>query len=97
MSKKKDGESPNPVVRVVLLQVSSGKRSPQTNITRSYMRKRQVSALADDPFNLSVLTLKEMIWKEWPVGMSWDCFVLLSTLTNDVHIQNLTLAQLPSH
>jgi hypothetical protein len=65
-SKPKD--SALPVLRIILLQVLTSKRSPQLNLTRSFLRKRQLVADDDDPYNLSVYMLKEVICKEWPTG-----------------------------
>jgi hypothetical protein len=65
-SKPKD--APLPVLRIILLQVLTSKRSPQFNLTRSFLRKRQLVADDEDPYNLSVYMLKEVICKEWPAG-----------------------------
>jgi hypothetical protein len=64
----KPKDAPLPVLRIILLQVLTSKRSPQLNLTRSFLRKRQLVADDEDPYNLSVYMLKEVICKEWPAG-----------------------------
>ncbi|KAI9839694.1 MAG: hypothetical protein M1838_004316 [Thelocarpon superellum] len=49
---------------MITLLLTSGARHPY-KIDRKYLRKRNVNAVENDPFNLSVYTLKELIWREW--------------------------------
>ncbi|KIW64150.1 hypothetical protein PV04_09104 [Phialophora macrospora] len=66
----KDGESPSattgvvgPALTVTLL-LTSGARHP-FKLDSKYFAKRSVDVPANDPFNLSVYKLKELILREW--------------------------------
>ena len=59
-------ETVGPAMMITLL-LTSGARHPY-KIDRKYLKKRNVNAADDDPFNLSVYTLKELIWREWREG-----------------------------
>lgn len=52
---------------MITLLLTNGARHPY-KIDRKYLRKRNVNAVDNDPFNLSVYTLKELIWREWRDG-----------------------------
>ncbi|KAK7511646.1 ubiquitin-related domain-containing protein [Phyllosticta citriasiana] len=52
-----------PVVVITLL-LTSGARHPY-KIDEKYLRKRNVAPDNMDPFNISVYTLKELIWRDW--------------------------------
>ncbi|KAK8240317.1 ubiquitin-related domain-containing protein [Phyllosticta capitalensis] len=52
-----------PVVVITLL-LTSGARHPY-KIDEKYLRKRNVTPENMDPFNISVYTLKELIWRDW--------------------------------
>ncbi|KAK8156710.1 ubiquitin-related domain-containing protein [Phyllosticta citribraziliensis] len=52
-----------PVVVITLL-LTSGARHPY-KIDEKYLRKRNVTPDKMDPFNISVYTLKELIWRDW--------------------------------
>ncbi|KAJ5098715.1 hypothetical protein N7532_005716 [Penicillium argentinense] len=49
---------------VITLLLTTGSRHPFT-IDGKYLRKRSVSVENNDPFAMSVYTLKELIWREW--------------------------------
>ncbi|KAI9705551.1 MAG: hypothetical protein M1836_006307 [Candelina mexicana] len=59
----KEPESAGPVLVITLLLIT-GARHPY-KIDEKYLKKRNVSPTDMDPFNLSVYTLKELIWREW--------------------------------
>ncbi|KAF2145583.1 uncharacterized protein K452DRAFT_220363 [Aplosporella prunicola CBS 121167] len=52
-----------PVVVITLL-LTSGARHPY-KIDEKYLKKRGVDVENMDPFNISVYTLKELIWRDW--------------------------------
>ncbi|EED22125.1 conserved hypothetical protein [Talaromyces stipitatus ATCC 10500] len=49
---------------VITLLLTTGARHP-FRIDRKYLKRRSVKVENDDPFNMSVYTLKELIWREW--------------------------------
>ncbi|QKX59217.1 uncharacterized protein TRUGW13939_06349 [Talaromyces rugulosus] len=49
---------------VITLLLTTGARHP-FKIDAKYLRGRSVNVENDDPFNMSVYTLKELIWREW--------------------------------
>lgn len=59
----KDSEVTGPVLTVTLL-LTSGARHP-FRLDNKYLAKRSVEVLENDPFNLSVYKLKELILREW--------------------------------
>lgn len=59
---------------VITLLLTTGSRHPFT-IDAKYLRKQSVNVENDDPFAMSVYTLKELIWREWRSGECqhlWD-------------------------
>lgn len=52
---------------VITLLLTSGARHPY-KIDEKYLRKRNVTVENMDPFNISVYTLKELIWRDWREG-----------------------------
>ncbi|KAF2002864.1 ubiquitin-like protein [Amniculicola lignicola CBS 123094] len=52
-----------PVVLITLL-LTTGARHPY-KIDEKYLKKRSVNVDAMDPYNISVYTLKELIWRDW--------------------------------
>lgn len=63
--------TPSAAVHITLL-LTTGARHPFT-IDQKYLKKRHVGATAEqqeelDPFEISVYTLKELIWKDWRDG-----------------------------
>lgn len=63
----KETEETGPELVITLL-LTTGARHP-FRIDRKYLRRRSVKVDNDDPFNMSVYTLKELIWREWRAGM----------------------------
>jgi hypothetical protein len=63
----KDPEVAGPSLVITLL-LTTGARHP-FKIDEKYLKKRNVNVTENDPFNLSVYTLKELIWREWREGM----------------------------
>ncbi|KIX04274.1 uncharacterized protein Z518_05141 [Rhinocladiella mackenziei CBS 650.93] len=59
----KDGETAGPTLTIALL-LTSGARHP-FRLDGKYLTKRNVDIPANDPFNLSVYKLKELILREW--------------------------------
>ncbi|KAL8969441.1 MAG: hypothetical protein Q9183_001993, partial [Haloplaca sp. 2 TL-2023] len=51
-------------ILVVTLLLITGARHP-FKIDDKYLKKRGVNVDGDTPFNMSVYTLKELIWREW--------------------------------
>ncbi|KAK2766771.1 hypothetical protein FQN54_006085 [Arachnomyces sp. PD_36] len=49
---------------VITLLLTTGARHP-FKIDGKYLRKRSVNVDNNDPFSMSVYTLKELIWREW--------------------------------
>ncbi|EEP75859.1 conserved hypothetical protein [Uncinocarpus reesii 1704] len=49
---------------VITLLLTTGARHP-FKIDGKYLRKREVNVPDNDPFAMSVYTLKELIWREW--------------------------------
>ena len=60
----KPDTSNGPVVVITLLLTATGARHPY-KIDEKYMKKRNVKVDDMDPFNISVYTLKELIWRDW--------------------------------
>jgi len=56
-------QAPPPVVAITLL-LTNGARHPY-KIDEKYLRKRNIDVEDMDPFNISVFTLKELIWRDW--------------------------------
>ncbi|KAL2861257.1 uncharacterized protein BJX67DRAFT_312600 [Aspergillus lucknowensis] len=56
-------EASGPTLTIVLLLIT-GTRHP-FKIDGNYLRKRGISVDNDDPFAMSVYTLKELIWRAW--------------------------------
>jgi hypothetical protein len=57
-----------PVV-VIMLLLTTGARHPY-KIDERYLKKRNITVDAMDPYNISVYTLKELIWRDWREGMT---------------------------
>jgi hypothetical protein len=47
-----------------MLLLTTGKRHPY-KIDERYLKKRNVTVENMDPYNISVYTLKELIWRDW--------------------------------
>jgi hypothetical protein len=61
--------SNGPVLVIMLLLPSTGARHPY-KIDERYLKKREVKTEEMDPYNITVNTLKELIWRDWREGMS---------------------------
>jgi hypothetical protein len=59
----KDSESAGPTLLITLL-LTSGARHP-FKLDHKYLNKRNVDVPQNDPFNLSVYKLKELVLREW--------------------------------
>lgn len=56
--------SNGPVVVIMLLLPSTGARHPY-KIDERYLKKRDVNPDDMDPYNITVYTLKQLIWRDW--------------------------------
>lgn len=63
----KESDSSGPTLVITLL-LTTGARHP-FKIDGKYLRKRSVNVDNNDPFSMSVYTLKELIWREWRPGI----------------------------
>lgn len=61
-----NSDSSAPSVPITLL-LTTGERHP-FRIDRGYLEKRNVTTRGDDPFTISVYTMKELIWRDWRSG-----------------------------
>lgn len=52
---------------MITLLLNTGARHPY-KIDEKYLKKRNVSVSGNDPVNMSVYTLKELIWRDWREG-----------------------------
>jgi hypothetical protein len=59
--------SNGPVVVIMLLLPSTGARHPY-KIDERYLKKREVNPEDMDPYNITVYTLKQLIWRDWRDG-----------------------------
>ncbi|KAL5339012.1 ubiquitin-related domain-containing protein [Aspergillus crustosus] len=59
----KEPEDSGPSLTIILLLIT-GTRHP-FKIDANYLRKREVNVENNDPFAMSVYTLKELIWRAW--------------------------------
>lgn len=60
-------DSSNGPVVVIMLLLTTGARHPY-KIDEKYLKKRSVTVEDMDPYNISVYTLKELIWRDWREG-----------------------------
>ena len=58
-----------PVLFITLLLASSGARHPY-KLDGKYLKKRQVEVEDDNPINMSLYKLKELILRDWRSGMT---------------------------
>lgn len=56
-----------------MLLLTTGARHPY-KIDGKYLKKRNVEVEEMDPYNISVYTLKELIWRDWREG---ECISIL--------------------
>ena len=61
-----EGEDTGPSLVITLL-LTSGSRHP-FKINGKYLRQQSINVENNDPFAMSVYTLKELIWREWRPG-----------------------------
>lgn len=64
----KESDLAGPTLIITLL-LTNGARHPY-KIDERYLKKRAVNVDDNNPVNLSVYTLKELIWREWREGKS---------------------------
>ncbi|KAK2873670.1 hypothetical protein FQN49_002185 [Arthroderma sp. PD_2] len=63
-----DNDGPTLFLNILL---TSGGKHP-FKLDGKYLRKREVNVTDNDPFTMSVYTLKELIWREWRSGTHCD-------------------------
>lgn len=68
MPKEQAGMGPSLMITLLL---NTGARHPY-RIDEKYLKKRNVSVPGNDPVNMSVYTLKELIWRDWREGNSLE-------------------------
>lgn len=68
ISVPKESDLAGPTLIITLL-LTNGARHPY-KIDERYLKKRAVNVDGNNPVNLSVYTLKELIWREWREGKS---------------------------
>ena len=59
-------DTTDPVLMITLLMTTGGKFSIRIN--KNYLRKHTIDTQDDDPYNLSIHTLKELIHRDWREG-----------------------------
>jgi hypothetical protein len=64
-------DNANGPVVVIMLLLTTGARHPY-KIDEKYLKKRNVEVEDMDPYNISVYTLKELIWRDWREGQYSD-------------------------
>jgi hypothetical protein len=57
-----------------MLLLTSGARHPY-KIEEKYLKKRNINVENMDPYNISVYTLKELIWRDWREGTRAHSFL----------------------
>jgi hypothetical protein len=62
----KEQKPTSPAIQITLLLIT-GARHPY-RVDEKYLRKRNVNFMDNDPFTISIYTLKELIWKDWREG-----------------------------
>jgi hypothetical protein len=67
----KEVEDSGPSLTITLL-LTTGSRHP-FEIDGKYLQKRGINVESNDPFAMSVYTLKELIWKDWRQGRERSC------------------------
>jgi len=53
---------------IITLLLHTGARHPY-RIDERYLKKRNVNIADNNPVNMSVYTLKELIWRDWREGL----------------------------
>ncbi|MCJ1287739.1 hypothetical protein MMC26_007091 [Xylographa opegraphella] len=77
-------ESTGPQLIITLL-LHTGARHPY-RIDERYLKKRNVNVVDNNPVNMSVYTLKELIWRDWREGPYFP------TQSADLHVPFLTFS-----
>jgi hypothetical protein len=82
-----------------MLLLTTGARHPY-KIDEKYLKKRNVTVEEMDPYNISVYTLKELIWRDWregTFGTIWSPFVVLHCSTGCERGPGVARTPLPYH
>lgn len=70
LSQSTPSTNDGPTLLLNILLTSGGKHP--FKLDGKYLRKREVNVADNDPFSMSVYTLKELIWREWRSGMYYQ-------------------------
>ncbi|KAI8941336.1 hypothetical protein NX059_002562 [Plenodomus lindquistii] len=96
-----DPDNTNGPTLVIMLLLTTGARHPY-KIDEKYLKKRNVTVEAMDPYNISVYTLKELIWRDWreewearPTSPSSIRLIHFGRMLDDKSPLNGTLAPSP--
>lgn len=81
--KDEDEEEDSGPSLMITLLLTSGSRHP-FKIDGKYLRKQAIKVENNDPFNMSVYTLKELIWREWRPGKPQSGIFPCNTATTKV-------------
>lgn len=68
----KESEIEGPLLYITLLLSSTGARHPY-KLDEKYLKKRNVVVESNNPINLSLYKLKELILRDWREGETVDC------------------------
>ena len=68
----KESEIEGPLLFITLLLSSTGARHPY-KLDEKYLKKRNVNVEGNNPINLSLYKLKELILRDWREGETVDC------------------------
>ena len=74
-------EAESDKVLLITLLLTNGARHPY-KIDEKYLKKRSVSVEGDNPINLSIYDLKNLIWREWREGEEYCIYLYLSWHAN---------------
>ena len=79
ITQSKSAPATGPQLLITLL-INTGARHPY-RIDEKYLKKRNVSVPDSNPINMSVYTLKELIWRDWRDGkLSCGCAITGSAI-----------------
>ena len=79
ITQSKSASATGPQLLITLL-INTGARHPY-RIDEKYLKKRNVSVPDNNPVNMSVYTLKELIWRDWRDGkISCGCAITRSVI-----------------
>lgn len=80
---------------IITLLLHTGARHPY-KIDAKYLKRRGVSVIDHDPVNMSVYTLKELIWKDWRDGNAFcskSCLLTADSFDQNGNLDHPALPQ----